>query len=189
MRTQQTTARGVTGTGNLFRWIALVACSLAANFIWAQGGLEYNVKAAFLLNFTKFVEWPAGAFADADSPLAICILGKDPFGHNLDEIIQGEIVNNRRLVVRRLEQQAPAPQMCQVVFIDSSDRDASKILRGLGRGVLTVGDGENFIREGGMIGFLIDDRRVRFVINQAAADKAALKLSSRLLSVAKSVEK
>lgn len=146
------------------------------------------MKAAFLLNFTKFIDWPPTAFSDANSPLAICVLGKDPFGRGLDEIVQGETVNNRRLVVRRLSQPAPA-QQCQVVFFGGDDRDRSKTLADLGRGVLTVGDGEKFFNDGGMIAFLIENRRVRFDIDQAAAERAGLKLSSKLLNVARVVEK
>src|SRR5437660_427799 len=78
---------------------------------------EYRVKAAFVLHFTRFVEWPATAFADADSPLEICILGKDPFGRLIDDVVQGESVNGRHLVVRRITEPPPA-QRCQVLFMD-----------------------------------------------------------------------
>ncbi|MGH9611632.1 MAG: YfiR family protein, partial [Bryobacteraceae bacterium] len=68
----------------------------------ADAPLEYQVKAAFLLNFTKFVEWPAAAFAASDSPIAICVLGDDPFGGALDQIVEGEVVNGRKLVIQRV---------------------------------------------------------------------------------------
>jgi hypothetical protein len=154
----------------------------------AQTDLEYQVKAAFLLNFAKFVEWPSSAFADSDSPVAICILGKDPFGRTIDDLVQGEEANGRKLIVRRMIQ-LPAPQSCQVVFIEASAKDLAKTLSGLGRGVLTVGEGGSFLRDGGIIAFVIENRRVRFDINQTAAEGAALKLSSKLLSVARSIEK
>jgi len=172
-------------------WEAALAFALlfaAASGFAAEAPSEYQVKAAFLLNFTKFIEWPASAFAESNSPLAICILGKDPFGRDLDDIVQEESVNDRKLVVRRLNQ-SPAPQACQVVFIGNAEREVRNILGGLSSGVLTVGDGDGFIRTGGMIAFVIDNRRVRFDINQAAAVNAGLKLSSKLLSVARSVEK
>jgi len=156
--------------------------------VTAQAPSEYQVKAAFLLNFTKFVEWPPSAFASSDAPIAICILGKDPFGRGLDDIVQGESVNGRMVVVRRLNQ-VPAPQACQVVFLAGSEKDAAGTLSDLGRDVLTVGEGDRFLRDGGMIALVIDSRRVRFDINQTAAENASLKLSSRLLSVARSVEK
>jgi hypothetical protein len=84
----------------------------------AQQNIEYEVKAAFLLNFTRFIEWPASAFADTTSAFTICMVGKDPFGHVLDDVLKGETVNGRKLIVMRTSQ-APAPQVCQVVFIEA----------------------------------------------------------------------
>jgi len=149
---------------------------------------EYQVKAAFLLNFTKFIEWPANAFADSGSPFSICILGRDPFGRALDDFAEGEAVSDRKLVVRRINE-SPAAQTCQLVFVDSAGKDLGRILGGFGRGVLTVGEGERFLRDGGMIAFVIENRRVRFDINQSAVEGVGLKISSKLLSVARSVEK
>src|SRR5215469_5649927 len=110
---------------------------------------EYQVEAAFLLNFTKFIQWPETAFADADSPFAICILGDDPFGKILDEVVGGESVNGRKLVVRRIKE-PPVGKSCQILFVAASESGRS-VLRGLGNFVLTVGEGEKFIPEGGMI--------------------------------------
>ena len=152
-----------------------------------SGPLEYQVKAAFLLNFTKFVEWPASAFRQSDSPVSICILGVDPFGTVLDQMVLGELVNGRRVVAQRIKS-VPPPQVCQALFVSRLEKDLGKLLPGLGPGVLTVGEGESFIRDGGMIAFVIENRRVRFEINQAVAENAGLKLSSKLLSVAKQVE-
>ena len=149
---------------------------------------EYEIKAAFLLNFTKFVEWPPAAFADSNSLFAICILGRDPFGRTLDDIVEGEVVDGRKLTVRRISE-TPTRQTCQLVFFAESVRETRHVLSALGPGVLTVGDHENFIRDGGMIGFVIDNRRVRFDINESVAETAGLKLSSKLLNVARSVEK
>ncbi len=154
----------------------------------AQASLEYDVKAAFLLNFAKFVDWPPSAFAAPDSPIAICILGKDPFGRGLDDLIQGELVNGRRLTIRRIDR-APSPQACQIIFTQVTGKESSEILTGLGPGVLTVGEGDAFLRGGGIIAFLIENRRVRFAIDQKAAEAADLKLSSKLLAVARLVQK
>ena len=129
--------------------------------------LEYQVKAAFLLNFTKFVEWPATAFADERSPFAICILGEDPFGTALSQMVNGEGVNGRNLVVRRIRR-APEPKSCQVLFVGGSEKDVPNALAETGPGILTVGEGEDFLRDGGMIAFVIENRRVRFDINQRA---------------------
>jgi hypothetical protein len=154
----------------------------------ANEPIEYQVKAAFLLNFTKFIEWPAAAFAQPDSPVSICVLGGDPFGPTLDEIVAGEIVSDRKVAAEKISR-APAPRSCQVLFAGKSEKAIAKVLSGLGPGVLTVGEGESFLRDGGMIAFVIENRRVRFLINQTAAENAGLKLSSKLLSVAKAVEK
>jgi hypothetical protein len=147
---------------------------------------EYGVKAAFLLNFTKFAEWPPAAFAAPRAAIEICILGKDPFGRVLDDVVQGEIVSDHPVTVSRITE-PPAPQTCQVLFIDSDLKDLPKVLRAVPQGVLTVSEGDRFIRQGGMISFVLDSRRVRFVVNATAAENGAVKLSSQLLSVARSV--
>jgi hypothetical protein len=152
----------------------------------AGAPLEYQVKAAFLLNFTRFVEWPPDSFASADSPVTICIQGKDRFGRTLDQIVEGETAGPRRVAVERVRR--PAAD-CQVLFISDDDRNISAALSGSARGVLTVGEGEEFVRQGGIIAFVIENRRVRFEINQGAAAKAGIKISSRLLGIAKTVLK
>ena len=165
-----------------------LALTLQFSLTRRMSRLEYQVKAAFLLNFTKFVEWPPSAFDAADSPIAICVLGDDPFGNALDQIVAGEVVNGRKVVVRRIKR-TPAPKSCQVLFVSRPEKEVLSILSGLGPGVLTVGEGESFVRDGGMIAFVVENRRVRFGINQTAAETAGLKLSSKLLNVARSVEK
>jgi hypothetical protein len=154
----------------------------------ADEPLEYQVKAAFLLNFTRFIEWPSEAFENARSPLAICILGDDPFGDTLNQLVKGETVNGRKLVVQRIRR-APPPKSCQVLFVSTSEKDLPKILTGLGPGVLSVGEADGFLRDGGMIAFVIENRRVRFDINQSAAANASLTMSARLLNVARSVQR
>ena len=149
--------------------------------------LEYQVKAAFLLNFTKFVEWPASVSA-SDSPIAICILGKDPFGRSLDDIVEGESIGSRKLAVERIVQ-LPAPPSCRVIFVSGSEKDLPKIVSGFGQGVLTVGEGDKFVRDGGMIAFVVVAGHVRFDVNPRAAAGAGLKLSSKLISIARAVEK
>jgi len=154
----------------------------------ADSSLEYGVKAAYLLNFTKFIDWTPAAFPDARSPIEICVLGRDRFGRALDEVLQGERVNGRRLVARRIEE-PPAAKTCQVLFIDPEAKDLPRILTALPHNVLTVGEGDRFIQNGGMIALVVDNHRVRFDINQMAAENADLKLSAKLLSVARSVTK
>jgi len=165
---------------SVFMSLSAVFCGQAA-----EVPLEYRVKAAYLLNFTKFIGWPSEAFEAPDSPIGICILGDDPFGSTLDRIVQREIVNGRQVIVQRIKR-VPEPKTCQVVFVSKPGKDESQT--GYGPGVLTVGEGESFLREGGMIAFVLDNRHVRFKVNQASAESAGLKLSSQLLKVAKAVE-
>lgn len=174
------------------RWLRVLAAMLCLVFAIqsraADESLEYQVKSAFLLNFTKFVEWPAAAFEAPDSPIAICVLGEDPFGATLDQIVAGEVVNSRKVSVVRIKR-APAPKACQVLFLGRPEKEIASLLPSLEDGVLTVGEGESFIRDGGMIAFVIENRRVRFSANQRAAERAGLKISARLLNVARSVKK
>ena len=152
----------------------------------AQQASEYEVKAAFLLNFTKFVEWKPDAFNDANSPLTICILGPDPFGPAINLIIENELVNSRRLAVRRIAE-VPVGKTCQVLFISSKGRELRRILGQVSPGVLTVGNSDDFIESGGMIQFIVENRRVRFEIARSVAEKRGLQLSSQLLKVARLV--
>ncbi|HEY3823849.1 MAG TPA: YfiR family protein [Bryobacteraceae bacterium] len=166
---------------------ALSLLMLAQPCAAADSPLEYGVKAAFLLNFTKFIAWPPTAWSDSQAPMEICILGKDPFGSALDEVVRGESVSGHRLAVRHIAQ-APAAGTCQILFIDPEVKDVPRLLGGAAHGILTVGEGERFIRDGGMIAFVIDNRRVRFDVNQGAVGNADLKISSKLLSVARTVK-
>ncbi len=152
----------------------------------AQSATEYQVKAAFLFNFAKFVEWPADAFPNADTPLQICVLGQDPFGGDFEQVIEDKTVNGHRLEVAHPDG-VPQARACQILFVASSEKQKVRdILQGLaGASVLTVGDTPGFAQMGGVINFVLDENRVRFEINQKAAERAHLKLSARLLTVAK----
>jgi hypothetical protein len=149
--------------------------------------LEYEVKAAFLLNFTKFIDWPASETAASDDPFVICILGDDPFGAVLDRTFEGEEVNGRKVMIQRLGH--TMSKGCQVLYVSRAEKGIRELLGAAPPGTLTVGEGEAFVKDGGMIAFVLDNRRVRFNINLSAARNGRLTLSSRLLAVAKSVEK
>jgi len=146
---------------------------------------EYEVKAAFLLNFARFVQWPSSEEVSPNAPFTICILGSDPFDKTIDQIVQGERIGDHPLVVRRVRRPEEA---CQVLFVSSTEPEVAHILRETGPGVLTVGETPGFLRAGGMINFVVDRRRVRFDVNRAAAERASLRISSRLLGVARSVQ-
>ncbi|HZZ17761.1 MAG TPA: YfiR family protein [Opitutaceae bacterium] len=143
---------------------------------------EYRVKAVFLFNFTQFVEWPARAFSEPDSPIIIGILGEDPFGDFIDQVVQGERVNSRPVRVRRISG-TEGIAACNILFVSKSESgNIRKTLAEVrGRPILTVSDASEFTRDGGIIRFFDDDHRVRLVINNEAAISDGLKISSKLL--------
>jgi hypothetical protein len=145
---------------------------------------EYRIKAVYLYNFTQFVQWPESVFERHDSPLVIGVLGKDPFGASLDEVAQNETVRGRKLVIRRYSRPEEVRD-CHLIFISpSQEKDLPSILELLrGTSILTVGDTQDFVSKGGMIGFISKENRIRPKINVAAARDAHLDLSSRLLAV------
>jgi hypothetical protein len=149
---------------------------------------EYQVKAAFLYNFAKFIEWPPSSFSDASAPIRICILGRDPFGAELHAIADEKTVNGRKLQVSQLGD-LQMVKTCHILFIASSEKTQLKqALESLqGADVLTVGDTEGFVEKGGMINFVLENDRVRFEVNHKAVEQAGLKVSSKLLNIAKSV--
>jgi hypothetical protein len=148
-----------------------------------QGHSEYQVKAAFLYNFVKFVEWPAGS-GKQTGPIALCVLGKDPFDGELARAVDGKSLDGRPLTIRRIND-AAAAQSCQVLFVSASEAArASEITKKVaGWSILTVGDTEQFWEHGVMIGLLMDGQKVRFRINRGAAERASLKISSKLLQL------
>jgi hypothetical protein len=166
---------------------ALLAVSVlvSAN---AQAPSEYQVKAAFLYNFTKFVEWPQTGSDPAGTSISIGILGQNPFGATLEGIIKGKSLDGRPLVLRQLKKLDEA-RNCQIVFVSAGEsKRIGKILESLkGAPVLTVGDSRGFAESGGMINFIVEDSSVRFEINPDAARESGLKISSKLLSLAKIV--
>lgn len=149
---------------------------------------EYQVKAAFLYNFTKFVDWPPQPADNHGTPFAMCVVGEDPFHGVLENIVEGKSVNGQVLAVRHIKKVEDA-QGCRIAFISSSEKDRLRpILNALrGAGVLTVGDTKGFAEMGGVINFTLVDNRVHFEINLEAAKVQGLKISSRLLRLAQVV--
>ena len=163
----------------------LAALLLAAPAAGTQDtAAEYDVKAAFLFNFTKFVEWPPSAFHDDRSTVRLCVFGDDPFGASLDEIAEGEVAGRRLMVLRVSGMNDPTG--CQILFISQSERErVPQILAEVRDApVLTVGETQGFLERGGIVNFVLEGSRVRFEISQEAADRAGLKISSRLLRLA-----
>lgn len=170
-----------------------LAVAIAVALAWLPAGAqaaaptEYQLKAAFLLNFTKFVDWPSSAFNNPQSPIYVCVVGKDPFGRELDDILKGQSAGGHILAVRRIAQ--PQAEGCQVLFFSYGEREKFKNAINMLKNYpcLTVGEEDEFSQTGGMISLLIEDKKIRFEVNLDVAESAGLKISSRLLKLAKKV--
>jgi hypothetical protein len=149
---------------------------------------EYLVKAAFVYNFARFVEWPSEAFADHQGPITLAILGKDPFGDTL-EAISGKPVKGRKLEIRRVDRIEDL-ERCHMLFVSGSEKEnLSQIFVKVSPWpVLTVSDMEGFAQRGGIINFIKVEKKIRFEINVDAAERTSLNISSKLLKLAKIVE-
>ena len=154
----------------------------------AASPTEYEVKAAFLYNFARFVEWPESAFSDPKAPFVVGVFGFDPFGADLDEAVRGETVRGHPLVVRRIRTAAEAAD-CQIIFIHSSERERLDDLLVVldKRSTLTVSDAEGVAQHGVMIRLLTQAGRIRMRINVDSARAAQLTISSNLLRSAEIV--
>jgi|SRR5947209_17597999 len=146
---------------------------------------EYQLKAAFLYNFTKFVDWPHQDFADRNTPIVIGVFGYNPFGVTLQDSVRGRRVNSRPIVVKSI-QSVEAARSVQVLFVGAADDARLPELEKAceGAGVLIVGESTNFTKHGGTIGFTIAGDNLHFEINLAAAEAAQLKISAQLLKLA-----
>ncbi len=146
---------------------------------------EYQVKAVFVLNFSRFIAWPNSSFTDANQPFVIGVLGSDPFGTHLDDAVRGEHVDAHPLVVRHFADIA-AVSNCQILFIDRSEAgQLGSILAALAhRSTLTVSDLDGASRRGVMIQFATEDNRIRLHINPDSARAAGLAISAPLLQLA-----
>jgi len=149
---------------------------------------EYEIKAAYLLNFTRYVEWPADAFSSAEAPIVIGVLGRNPFGPMLEQAIAGRTSHDRRIEVLHLDGVAEA-EACHAVFVSREEwRLHPEILKRLvRRGLLTIGEGDDFVRKGGVLGFVPVAQTVHFAVNLEAGRRAGLRVSSRMLALAAAV--
>jgi hypothetical protein len=167
--------------------LALLIVMAIMRGLAAEAVEEYHVKGAFLLNFAKFVEWPPQVFKDTGTPISICIVGENPFGPGLEQAAKQMVAGSRPVAVRQISSPEQAAQ-CQIAFIGASEKKrVRKLLEAVqDASVLTVGESEGFIAGGGVIGFKLDGEKVRIEINTAAADRAKLHISAKLLSLAQS---
>jgi hypothetical protein len=176
-------------TRQILRRLILVSlfasmCNVLTIQVQAQTANEYQVKAAFIFNFAKFVEWPSDAFGEG-GVLVVGVVGDDPFGRALDQL-NGNTANGRRLRIKRLRWDEDL-RSCQILFISNSERrHLGKIMDNIrGTSVLTIGEMPQFNQAGGIIKFVIQDDKVRFEINAGAAGQARLRISSKLLALSK----
>lgn len=168
--------------------LAIALCMLAA-FVRAgdlpRPSSEYQLKAVFLYNFAQFADWPAAAFHDPAAPLVIGILGDDPFGAYLDELVRDEKVSGHALAIRRYREVAEARD-CHILFISRSEtkRLPAVIAAMRGQPVLTISDADAFARLGGMVRFVTEGGKVRLRVNVEAAKAAKVTISSKILRAA-----
>jgi hypothetical protein len=166
-------------------WALALFCLQSFTYAATAPSKEYALKAAFLFNFIQFVDWPDSAFPDPKAPFRIGVLGDDPFGGALEDITHGEEIKGRPLVIVRA-QEITALADCQLVFFGKSENRRRALLQQLeSHPVLTVGERDGFTRQGGVISFYTEGKKVRFEINPAAARRAGLKISSELLGLGK----
>lgn len=171
---------------------SVLACAVlllaAPAVLPAEVAAEYEIKAAFLYNFTKFVEWPPAAFADEKSSILICVLGENPFGRSLSDLATDRVAGRKLTVLGRKENQGL--DGCHVLFISRSERERiSEILAEVESSpVLTVADSEGFLDQGGVINFILEGSKVRFEINQQAVERTGIKISSKLMRLATRVK-
>lgn len=176
--------RGTRGCGRILMLVLLAGTAVAQ----VPASREKQVQAVFLFNFAQFVEWPATAFSAADSPLIIGILGEDPYGLLLDEVVKGERINDRPLEVRRYRRPEEVGE-CHILFVSRSEQGRlERLVSDLkGRSILTVSDSEGSAQRGVMIRYVTERGRIRLRINLDAARDAGLILSSKLLRAAEIV--
>ena len=174
-------------------WFVAALLAAAGPALSAQrksSASEYKVKAALLYNFTRFVEWPAGAGGSAKGPIVLGIVGADPFGPVLEQMLEGKTVRGRTLEAKRFST-ANDLQLCDVLFVNVSGKAELQLILGAleGAPVLTVGETPEFTRLGCMIAFVLERNRVRFEINRGAAEHSRIKIRSQLLQLARKVSK
>jgi hypothetical protein len=187
---------------SMFRRMTILILALSVSLSWAPATLaqapdssdssEYLIKAGFIFNFAKFVEWPSSAFAQPESPIVIGVLGTDPFGTIIDKTVQDKKIGTRGFVVKRLKWGTDLKELkeCKILFVGASEKahmdELVQIVKGLP--ILTVGETPGFAERGGVIRFVLEDNRVRFEVNVVAARQADLTISSRLLTLARIIQ-
>jgi len=170
----------------LLFFVGILVVSNSHTYAQTNNGIEAKLKAAYIFHFLQFVEWPDSAFANENSPIVLAVLGKDPFGKILDETIESEKIGKRQVIIKRIGSFNELGA-CHVLYISTSEGNIYKnILKHVGVSpVLTISDIDNFGLAGGDINFYIEENKVRFAINVQGVKESDLKISSKLLRLAK----
>jgi hypothetical protein len=185
------TASKLTHPSPQFLALALVWALLAVSITQGQQKpSDYQVKAVYLYNFGRFVEWPSKIPAAKGDSFTICVLGEDPFGSTLDATLAGETIGGKNIVAKRISSPQESVN-CQILFLSAAEAGRlSKIMESLDKApVLTVSEIPQFSQRGGMIQFVVEGNRIRFEVNLTATQRAGLSLSSELLKVATAVRR
>ena len=187
--------RGISPAPGLRPWFTVVVLAwglLSVAGLHAQSAkpTDYDVKAAYLFNFGRFIEWPTQVTTSRNEHFTVCVLGRDPFGPGLDSTLAGETIGGKSVVAKRISNPQESDD-CRIIFLSPAEGGhLKKIVAELDKkAVLTVSDMPEFAQLGGMIQFVLEGKKVRFEVNLAATQRAGLTLSSELLKVATTVRK
>lgn len=177
--------RGVAARGGKFI-LALFLVFGAARSPSQNAPSEYQLKAAYIYHFAEFVRWPSEKLKEDAAPFVIGVLGANPFGDILRRTVHGKFLNTHPIVVKDFVSAVEAARGCEVLFVSSSEKDhLAAIFATLhGANVLTVGESDQFLDDGGVINFVLEGTKIRFQINEAAASQSGLHLSAKLLTLA-----
>jgi YfiR/HmsC-like len=175
----------------VWRIFAAITLLIAALPCRADGPTrEYQIKAAFVYNFTQFIDWPDSAFASKDSPFVVATVGMDPFNGALEDAMSGKTAAQRPVTVQHFDSVADVGD-CQLLFVPASLDSSLPTLFGNigGKPVLTVGESQGFDPAGGGIRLFLEDNRMRFEINLDPISSAGLKVSAKLMKLARIYKK
>jgi hypothetical protein len=176
-----------------FFWLLLVLAILwiagsSSSSAQESTASEYEIKAAYLINFPKYAEWPAEAFAAADSPIVIAVLGETKMTEEVQKIIEDRTVNGRKIVLKHLAFGEDLGA-CHILFIPAPELQRSRnLLAKLKRGVLTIGESNDFFDQGGIINLALRNQTIELEVNLTAARNAGIKFSSKFLRLASIVK-
>ena len=165
-----------------------VMCAIAIP-VRAQSSLEYDVKAALLLNFARFIEWPERAFADARAPIEICVFAPNPFGEALGRVLDGETVGQRSVSAREVRSASDSAG-CHLLFVPAgTEARAATMMHQSGPHTVTVGESPRFEKSGGAVNLVLDSGRIRFNVNLQPVEDRGVRISSRMLHLASRVDR